>query len=124
MLISVPLSVPVGKKNFILNLNNFRGTHYHILNNAKRNYKPLVLSVLPRIKFTDPVEMIYTYYHGSKRKIDLSNACSIIDKFVCDVLVEKGVLTDDNTEHLRRVTYIWGGVDKKNPRCDIEIKNL
>lgn len=122
-MIILPLSVPISKKkNFILNLNNYRGTHHRILTNAKNNYKSLIWDLIPNIKFDTPVHLIYTYYHGNKRRIDVSNPCSIIDKFACDVLTDKGVLVDDNTDFVKRVTYIWGGVDKENPRCELEIK--
>jgi hypothetical protein len=124
-MLELPLSVMVGKKKkFILNLNNYRGTHYRILTNAKNNYKDLIWDLIPHERYDYPVELIYTYYHGSNRRIDISNTCSIIDKFTCDVLTEKKVIPDDNTNHVRRVSYVWGGVDAKNPRCELFIKKL
>jgi len=39
MKINSPLGVPVGRKNFTLNLNVYRNAHYQILNKAKQNYK-------------------------------------------------------------------------------------
>lgn len=123
-LINLPLSVKVGKKNFILNLNNYRGTHYRILTNAKNNYKALIWDLIPSVRYDCPVEFIYTYYHGTARRIDISNPCSIIDKFACDVLTEKKVIPDDNVKWVKQVTYVWGGVDKKNPRCELMIKKI
>ena len=124
MLVILPLSVKQSKKkNFILNLNNYRNAHHCILSNTKLNYKELILPLIPHgYHFDKPVKFTYTYFHGNKRRVDVSNPCSIIDKFVSDVLVDRGVLPDDNTDHLKRVEYVWGGVDKDNPRCELEIR--
>lgn len=120
--IDLPLSVPVGRKSFVLNLNSYRNTHYRVLNDAKANYKALIWNSIPDIKYTEPVELIYTYYHWRKGRVDVSNVCSIIDKFASDVLTERGIIPDDNSDYIKRVTYVWGGVDKINPRCELEIK--
>lgn len=124
-MIELPLSVKVSKnKKFILNLNNYRGAHYQVVTKAKNNYKDLIWHLIPNIKYDSPVELIYTYFHGRKGRVDISNPCSIIDKFTSDVLSEKKVIPDDNTDFIKRVTYIWGGVDKQNPRCTLEIKKI
>lgn len=130
MNITLPLEVryQTGKSanckwyKFILNLNNYRNTHGRLLGAAKVAYKELIWGIIPDVKFTKPVSLTYTYYAKTKRKIDLANPCVVIDKFACDVLVEKGVLIDDNNEYVPLITYIWGGVDNKNPRCELEIK--
>lgn len=132
MKITLPLQVEyqVGKTSkcklykFILNLNNYRNTHGQALGHAKNAYKELIWSKIPDVKFTKPVSLTYTYYAKTKRKIDLANPCVIIDKFACDALVEKGVLIDDNNEYVWLVTYVWGGVDKDNPRCELEVKEI
>lgn len=106
---------------FILNLNNYRNTHGQVLGHAKRAYKDLIWDLIPEGRFDKPVTITYVYYAKTKRKIDVSNPCCIIDKFVCDVLVDKGVLIDDNYEYVNTVVYVWGGVDKENPRVEVEI---
>lgn len=123
-MIELPLSVMVGRKNFILNINNYRNAHYRTLNDAKKKYKELIWYLIPRTKYDKPVELIYTYYHPRKGRVDIANVCSIIDKFTSDVLSEKNIIKDDNSEHLKRVTYQWGGVDKNNPRCELIIKTI
>lgn len=120
-MITLPISVFVGKKKFILNLNNYRNAHYRKLNDSKKAYKEMIWHLLPNDPISAPVELIYTYFHGNGRKLDVSNVCSIIDKYTCDALVEKGVLAEDNIDHVGKVTYIWGGVDKENPRCELII---
>ena len=51
----------------------------------------------------------------------MSNPCSIIDKFTCDALVKAGVLEDDSSKQIKKVIYKYGGIDKDNPRCELEI---
>ena len=124
--LSLPLSIAIGKtkkRKFILNLNQFRNLHYRSLNNAKQNYSDLVGGLLAnersRIPYDTKVMAIYIYYAPTKRLVDVANPCSVIDKFTCDGIVKRGILADDNITHLREVRYVWGGVNRDNPRCDL-----
>ena len=56
------------------------------------------------------LRFIYTISSANKRKFDISNVLSIVDKFACDSLVKEGFLPDDNWEHLVSVTYKFAGV--------------
>ena len=69
-----------------------------------------------------PVELIYTIYRPNKRKVDISNIGSIVDKFVADGLVLAGILPDDNVNFVKKTSYIDGGIDRQNPRAMLEIK--
>ena len=62
---------------------------------------------------------VYVYYPGSKRRVDVANPCSVIDKFTCDAIVKNGILVDDNVSILKEVRYVYGGVDSNDPRCDL-----
>lgn len=55
--------------------------------------------------------------------MDVSNVCSVVDKFFCDALVEEGRIPDDNYDHIPEIKYIFGEVDKTNPRVDVEIEH-
>lgn len=64
-----------------------------------------------------PVNVQAVYYMGTRRKVDLVNLLEA----TCDILVEAGVLVDDNCRIVAghdgsRVYY-----DKQNPRVEIEI---
>ena len=123
MEIDLPLEVFYSKKKkFILNLNNYRNAHYRVLSTAKRIYSD---NLVPRLEgfdsFSEPVTLTYTYYARSNRRLDISNPCSIIDKFACDALVKAEILEDDSFNQIKQVVYIFGGVDKDNPRCELEI---
>lgn len=55
-----------------------------------------------------------TFYSKDKRAFDISNkAESIMDLFVdCEII------TDDNFNVVPRLTLVYGGIDKLNPRCE------
>lgn len=55
--------------------------------------------------------------------MDTSNICCIVEKFFCDALVQEGKLADDNYLYVKQSTYLFGEIDKTNPRCDIVIRN-
>ena len=123
MKIDLPLEIYYSKKKkFILNLNNYRNAHYRVLSTAKKLYSD---ELVPRLEefdgFSEPVTLTYTYYARSNRRLDISNPCSIIDKFACDALVKAKILEDDSFNQVKQVVYIFGGVDKDNPRCELQI---
>ena len=126
MEIDLPIEVYYSKKKkFILNLNNYRNAHYRVLSISKRLYSE---NLVPRLKgfnsFTEPVSLTYTYYARSKRRLDISNPCSIIDKFTCDALVKAEILEDDSFKQIKEVVYKFGGVEKDNPRCELVISKF
>ena len=119
------LRVPVNKaasKWFILNLNNYRNTHYHVLNKAKQTYtEELNLDHLPSyIK----IQVRLVVYAKNKRKFDLDNVCSIHAKFFLDSLVKANKIPDDSYDCVTRLVYEFGGICKDDPRVDIFIKGI
>ena len=125
MKIDLPLEVYYTKnKKFILNLNNYRNAHYRILSNAKKIYAENLVDRISHPKYEEPVVLTYTYYAKSRRRLDVSNPCSIIDKFTCDALVKAEVLEDDSSKQIKQVIYKYGGIDKENPRCELVIKKI
>ena len=113
------------KKKFILNLNNYRNAHYRVLSIAKKTYSDDLVEMIEKWddipRFDNPVDLEYVYYAKSNRRVDVSNPCSIIDKFTCDALVKAEILEDDSFEQIKEVFYKFGGVDKDNPRCILEL---
>ena len=83
MILILPLEVYYSKnKKFILNLNNYRNAHYRILSASKKVYTEQLLERIKDLpKFSDTVSLDYVYYAKSNRRLDVSNPCSIIDKF-------------------------------------------
>lgn len=129
MKIILPLSVTLprkkGDKIWICNLNNYRNTHFQILNQVKIAYALQIDKELQSVDFINgPILLTYTVFAGSNRKFDLSNVCSVIDKFVCDAMVAQGIIKDDNYKIIREVVYKFGGIDKENPRCELMIEPM
>jgi len=126
MKINVPLQVPVGNKHFILNLNNYRNTHYHILNKAKQNYYLIIKSILRGVerKKYNKISIVYTLYPKTARMTDLDNVISIVQKFFQDALVKEGFIEDDNYNFIPENIQRIGTIDKNNPRVEIEILEI
>lgn len=118
-----PLWVQVGKRKIILNLNQYRNTHFRILNNAKIAYKNYMGDQIRKIKgkYKGKCCVIYTVYKGDRRDFDIGNICSIHQKFFEDAMVELGRLEDDTFEFIPLVIFCHGGIDKDNPRVEIEV---
>lgn len=112
------------KSNWFLNLNNFtqssKNTSYR--NSLKQKYHNLIKPQIKRLKpIAGQVKIIYTVYRHDNRTFDIGNVGAIVDKFTSDCLVDCGIIEDDNYTIVKAVEYIWGGVDKDNPRCDVEV---
>lgn len=87
---------------------------FHQNNSLKKELKRVVIPLLPTkedVKFEE-FELHYELWLPNLLKRDISNVLSIVDKFFADALVENGNVPDDNYEHLKYVTYKYGGMDK------------
>lgn len=56
-----------------------------------------------------------TFYSASRRKADLTNRADSVQ----DLLVDAGILEDDNWWVIPELELLFGGVDKNNPRVEI-----
>lgn len=99
-----------------------------VLNQAKIAWKDIVIYRIERsqircgeLPHNPPYVFTYTVYPASNRKFDLSNVCSIIQKFTDDALIDYGIISDDSYKIIPQIHYRFGGVDKENPRCELEI---
>lgn len=120
--ISLPLRVSYSKnKKLSLNLNIYRNTHHQILNKAKVQFAEDIQKQLVNIPKIPRVALTYIVYPPTSRRLDVSNICSIVDKFFSDVLVDRGILEDDNYDFLADVRYLFGCIDRENPRVDVYI---
>lgn len=120
-----PLSVTLHRRKSAgrkinLNLNWYRNVHFQINNQAKLEYKTMMMPQLSRIaRLTWPVKIRYRYY--VRQKCDVGNIHAVVEKFFLDVLVAMGKLPDDNIHYVVGASYVVAGVDRKNPRAEIEI---
>lgn len=117
-----PLKILKSKaKEFILNLNQYRNTHYRVLNHCKINYKDYMKEQILLSKKYDRAIFVYKVYEGSKRHYDLGNVCSIHQKFFEDAFVELHKIEDDNSTYIPIVLYLKGRLDRDNPRVEIDV---
>lgn len=78
------------------------------------------LTPKPEVPIDFPVRVTYLFYMGSRRKVDALNLCAAAD----DLLVEAGILKDDDSKIVAdhdgtRVLY-----DKQHPRTEILIHKI
>lgn len=64
-----------------------------------------------------PIEIHIELYYGSARQKDIDNSVSS----VTDMLVKSGILTDDNYKFINKIIVEFKGIDKNNPRVEIEL---
>lgn len=110
------------KKDWILNLNNYRNTHHYTLNTTKVNYKREMEAQLSGLVLTTPICITYILYPKTHRKTDLGNVLSIHQKYFEDALTEYGCIPDDTYEHIPLVMFEMGEVDPEEPRVEIVIE--
>jgi len=131
----LPLSVVLPRKkapskHWILNLNSYRNTHFHVLNQAKDFYREevrnaILISRMQGHEIPPPPYLFdYTIYPANKRTFDLGNVLPIIGKFTEDALIEFTLIIDDNYRIINAINYRFGGVDKISPRCELEISHV
>lgn len=94
--IIIPDHVYIGKKKFYLNMNIYRNAHYQVLNKAKIEFKKMMYPALPIGLNLNKIKVHYTVYYSDKRRFDLMNVVSVVDKFLMDALVEYEIIHDDN----------------------------
>jgi len=112
------------KKDFILNLNNYRNTHYRSLNTTKINYKAVMKEQIEGLPEFEVITVHYTIYPASRRRTDLGNVVSVHKKYFEDALVEFGRIPDDDYTHIIFNSESFGNVDKENPRVVITISEV
>lgn len=125
MKFSVPGSVQTSKnKRFTLNINQYRNAHHFTLSKAKNEFNECIYALgLPKKQF-NKIQVDYTVYAKTNRAYDLMNVISIVDKFLMDALIKIGMIEDDNISRVIFPTAKHGGVDKENPRIEVEIKEV
>lgn len=108
-------------RSFILNLNQYRNTHYRVLNNCKIAYKDLMKEQIEKSKRFERAIFVYKVFGANRRKYDLGNVCSVHQKFFEDAFVELNKIKDDNATIIPIVLYLKGNIDVVNPRVEVDV---
>lgn len=110
--INIPVQVFIPRKTksdkkFIINLNNYRNSHYITLNEAKKLYKKIVESELENINISfDSVYLIFVH-HPKHNNIDTANVLSIAEKFACDA-IQPNIIKNDSRREIMGHFYFPG----------------
>ena len=124
--VDIPLYLEMGKKKkkrYYLNLNQYRNWAFHMSNNLKKEFKRVVTPSIPDVHY-EKFTVTYTVYLPNRLKRDISNICSVVDKFFVDALVELGTVPEDNYEHLPLITYKFGDIDSKNGKVVANVREI
>lgn len=127
MIIMLPTHLTMGirkPKQVPLNLNHYRNADFNQLNNMKILFDELVSPLLSGVPYMEKVALSYRLFMPSKRAVDISNVCCIVDKFFSDTLKNANKIPDDNSSVIPSVKYLWGGVDKENPRVEVTLMEI
>ena len=123
--IKAPLKVLTSrKKSFTLNLNQYRNAHHHLLDDAKKDFAEIMKPRLKGLPSLAHIRISYILCPRTAQLCDVSNICSVVDKFFSDCLTNEGKIPDDNYNHVIMVAYGFGGIDKHDPRVDIVIESV
>ncbi len=94
------------------------------MNTLKQQWKDFIIWWVKDLglenKKLDNVELTFTTYMPTRRRIDTDNT---VPKFILDGMVEGGLIVDDDSLHLKRL-ILCAGYDKDNPRTEILIQTI
>jgi len=122
-IITAPLRVQIaGKKWFVLNLNQYRNTHFFVLNKAKKIYAEAIQTQVELLPAFDKVIIHYMLFTKDRRMCDLDNVLSIHAKFFQDCLVQNSKLKDDTYLFVVGSTFEFGIINKTDPHVRITIQ--
>jgi dUTP diphosphatase len=74
-------------------------------------------------KIKGSYQVRYKYFYKNDNS-DLKNVTSVIDKFFNDALQKLGIVENDNVKYFKESIDRVGGMDKKNPRIEIEVEGI
>lgn len=109
-------------KTFLVGLNWYRNAHHMLSNKVKAHYHELVAKQIGDTKLTHGIKLHYKVY-AQRNGTDGHNIRAVMEKFICDGLVQCGALEDDSIEFLKGDSSEYF-INKENPRIEVEIELL
>ena len=127
MKITLPIYYEIEKKTkknqtILVSLNWYRNAHFHISNKVKEHYHNLIYSQLSKEKIWQYRTKCDVYIKNINS--DPSNIESLMIKFTLDALQDYWIIENDNIKYHLWTLWWDYAIDKNNPRCEIEIKEL
>jgi hypothetical protein len=71
----------------------------------------------------EPISLAYEFHFVGKKRVDIANIGTIVDKVFSDCLVEVGIIRDDSLEFVRKVSFI-GSNGHNEMKCFVVIKEI
>ncbi len=103
------------KKKQALNLNVYRNLPHRSAHAQKKKFEELAKKLLRGIPPLGVITLHYEVCVETKRRLDVMNVGSIIDKYFSDCLTFHGIIKDDDYKHIPEVKFTFGGfVDKEH----------
>ena len=88
-----------------------------------KEYREVCMWKIPgwqKTRINEPVNLQCVYYLSTKRRVDL---CNLIEA-TCDILVDAGVIADDNSKIVVSHDGSRVKLDRDNPRAEITITRM
>lgn len=112
--IRLPMRVASSKRKLdALNLNVYRNLHHRSLHAQKKNFTRDAMKLVKGLPFMERITLHYDIYPKTKRRLDIMNVGSIVDKYFSDTLVEAGIIPDDDLRHVTHISFGFGGLSEK-----------
>ena len=112
--LDLPMRVQTSsKKKTALNLNVYRNLHHRSLHAQKKKFEELAKKLLRGMPQVGVITLHYEVFVNTKRRLDIMNVGSIVDKYFSDTLTEVGIIEDDDYVNITEVKFSFGGLVKK-----------
>ena len=96
-----------------MNLNVYRNLHFRSLSAQKNKFYEVAKKLLRGIPPLGVITLHYEVFVETKRRLDIMNVGSIVDKYFSDTLTSEGVIEDDDFNNIPSVSFAFGGFADK-----------
>ncbi len=96
-------------------------SHYAAYSKMKDEYTDIVAWLAKKLPKYDRITLVITWYEPNEKR-DPDNVMGG-QKFILDGLVRAGTIPNDTRKYIKSITHI-PELDRKNPRVEIEIKEV
>lgn len=105
-------------------INTYTRMSFQAANTLKQKWKDFIVWLIQDMGYSglmiQKCEVFYKTFFFQNRRHDLDN---LSPKYILDGFVESGLIEDDDSEHIVRLTTECA-IDKENPRIEFTIKIL
>lgn len=110
-------------KKIMMNFNTVKTLHHMQYNIVKKAFKEQIKPLFKDFEAIDgQCKVKYKITAHNKRKFDLLNIVTIIDKFLLDALQDFGIIEEDNFEIVIGYEVEFGGIDSTLKERLIEVE--